>query len=55
VGSGMVTPALLTIVGCAVSWPSMARPGVPRVGLWGRIAGWIIHRPAPTLAVAPVR
>ncbi len=46
-----LTPALLAIFGTAVFWPTNVRIGELRVGLWGRIAGQIIRRPARTLAV----
>ncbi|MCQ4084091.1 efflux RND transporter permease subunit [Streptomyces sp. RB6PN25] len=42
-------PALLAILGRAVFWPSKIRPGVQKVGLWGRISGAVVQRPVATL------
>ncbi len=47
-------PALLAIFGRAVFWPSAARPGAPRNGLWGQVAGRIIRQPVGTLVVGMV-
>lgn len=47
-------PALLAIFGRATFWPSNVRPGVRRVGIWGRIAPRIVRRPALTLIVGLV-
>ncbi len=44
-------PALLAILGRAVFWPSLPRHGDNRTGLWGRVAGRIVSRPAPTLLI----
>jgi RND superfamily putative drug exporter len=44
-------PALLAIFGRAVFWPSRVRPGTSKEGLWGRIAGNLVRRPAATLVV----
>jgi RND superfamily putative drug exporter len=44
-------PALLAIFGRAVFWPSHVRPGTAKEGLWGRIAGNLVRRPAATLVV----
>jgi RND superfamily putative drug exporter len=44
-------PALLAIFGSAAFWPSNVRPGEPRIGLWGRLAGRIVQQPVPVLAV----
>lgn len=47
-------PALLAIFGRAVFWPSQPRPGVTKVGLWGRVAGRLVRKPATTLGVGVV-
>lgn len=47
-------PALLAIFGRAVFWPSNVAPGEARIGLWGRIAGRIVSKPATTLAIGVV-
>jgi len=44
-------PALLAILGRAVFWPSRPRHGQNQVGWWGRVAGRIVARPAPTLVI----
>ncbi len=44
-------PALLAIFGSAAFWPTSVRPGERRIGLWGTLAGRIVQRPAPVLAV----
>ncbi|HEX3788363.1 MAG TPA: MMPL family transporter [Pseudonocardiaceae bacterium] len=44
-------PALLAIFGRAVFWPSKAKAGTAKIGLWGRIATRIVRRPAVTLLV----
>lgn len=45
------TPALLAIFGRAAFWPSNARAGTFRPGIWGQIAGRIVRYPLPTLIV----
>ncbi|MGD0166331.1 MAG: MMPL family transporter [Gaiellaceae bacterium] len=47
-------PALLTIFGRAVFWPSHPQPGRAYRGLWGSIAGRIVRRPALTLTLGLV-
>jgi RND superfamily putative drug exporter len=47
-------PALLAILGRAVFWPSKPREGQLQAGGWGRVAGRIVSRPGPTLAVGLV-
>jgi len=42
-------PALLAIFGRAVFWPSSTAPRRHGDGLWGRIAGRLVQRPAATL------
>jgi putative drug exporter of the RND superfamily len=44
-------PALLAIFGRAVFWPSRVAPGTGKDGLWGKIAGRLVRRPAVTLAI----
>jgi len=44
-------PALLAILGRAVFWPSKTRQREHREGLWGRIAGRLVQRPALTLCI----
>lgn len=44
-------PALLAIFGSTAFWPSSVRPGEQRTGLWGTLAGRIVQRPVPVLAV----
>jgi len=45
-------PALLAVFGRAAFWPGTTRAGTgtPRAGAWSRIAGWVVRRPAVTLA-----
>jgi RND superfamily putative drug exporter len=47
-------PALLAIFGRAAFWPTRARPGQADEGLWGRIAGRLVQRPALTLVTGVV-
>ena len=48
-------PALLAILGRAVFWPSRVRStGEESFGLWGRVAGKVVSRPAPTLVAGVV-
>jgi RND superfamily putative drug exporter len=44
-------PALLSILGRAVFWPSKPRPGQAQGGLWGTVASRIVQRPVPTLVI----
>ncbi|MHB8219038.1 MAG: MMPL family transporter [Acidimicrobiales bacterium] len=44
-------PALLAIFGRAVFWPSSTSPRQHGDGLWGRIAGRLVQRPAATLGI----
>jgi putative drug exporter of the RND superfamily len=44
-------PALLAIFGRAVFWPSRVAPGTGKDGLWGKIAGRLVRRPAYTLGI----
>jgi RND superfamily putative drug exporter len=47
-------PALLAIFGRAVFWPSKVVVREHREGLWGRVAGRLVKRPALTLVVGVV-
>jgi RND superfamily putative drug exporter len=48
-------PALLTIFGRAVFWPTSTRQvGVQPVGVWGRLTGGLVRRPLVTLIVGIV-
>jgi RND superfamily putative drug exporter len=47
-------PALLAIFGRAVFWPSKLNVGTNKVGLWGRVSGRIVQRPAAALAIGLV-
>jgi RND superfamily putative drug exporter len=42
-------PALLSIFGRAVFWPSKTQSGSGKAGIWGRVAVRIIRHPVPTL------
>jgi RND superfamily putative drug exporter len=42
-------PALLSIFGRAVFWPSKTQSGAGKAGVWGRVAVRIIRHPVPTL------
>lgn len=44
-------PALLAVLGRAVFWPSRTAPRERREGLWGRVAGRLVQRPALSLSV----
>jgi putative drug exporter of the RND superfamily len=47
-------PALLAIFGRAVFWPARVAPGTGKDGLWGKIAGRLVRRPAYTLGIGLV-
>ena len=47
-------PALLAIFGRAVFWPSRVAPGTGQDGLWGKVAGRLVRRPAITLGIGLV-
>jgi len=47
-------PALLAIFGRAVFWPSKVVVREHREGLWGRVAGRLVKRPALTLLIGVV-
>jgi putative drug exporter of the RND superfamily len=42
-------PALLSVFGRAVFWPSKTQAGTGKAGVWGRVAVRIVRRPAATL------
>ncbi|HLG66964.1 MAG TPA: MMPL family transporter [Acidimicrobiales bacterium] len=44
-------PALLAVFGTAAFWPTRVVPGDGRHGLWGRVAGRLVVRPALTLGI----
>ena len=44
-------PALLAIFGRAAFWPTRVVAGDDRRGLWGRVAGRLVQRPAVTLGI----
>lgn len=44
-------PALLSILGRAVFWPSKTRKTSLKIGLWGRIADTVIKRPVTMLII----
>jgi RND superfamily putative drug exporter len=44
-------PALLAILGPAVFWPSKTAPREAHDGMWGRVAGRLVRRPARTLGI----
>jgi RND superfamily putative drug exporter len=47
-------PALLTVLGRALFWPSKTVPREHADGVWGRIAGRLVQRPAVTLVIGVV-
>jgi len=47
-------PALLAIFGRAAFWPTRVVAGDDRRGLWGRVAGRLVRRPAVTLGIGVV-
>jgi putative drug exporter of the RND superfamily len=47
-------PALLAVFGRAAFWPSKTRAGTGKVGLWGRVATRIVHRPAIPLVIGVI-
>jgi RND superfamily putative drug exporter len=42
-------PALLSIFGSALFWPSHPTTGQQTIGLWGRVAARVVRHPLPTL------
>jgi RND superfamily putative drug exporter len=47
-------PALLSVLGRAVFWPTRTHAREVREGLWGRMAGRLVQRPAVTLLLGVV-
>jgi len=47
-------PAMLSILGRAVFWPSRVRGGEKVIGFWGALADRVIKRPLVTLAIGVV-
>jgi RND superfamily putative drug exporter len=47
-------PALLAIFGKAAFWPSKPKAGGETTGLWGRIAGRLVKRPAAALLIGVI-
>jgi putative drug exporter of the RND superfamily len=47
-------PALLAILGRAAFWPSRVTPGRQSGGVWSRVAGRLVERPALTLGIGVV-
>ncbi len=47
-------PAILSILGRAVFWPTSTREGTGKVGLWGRIAARVVLKPYATLILGVV-
>jgi RND superfamily putative drug exporter len=47
-------PALLTVLGRALFWPSKTVPRPHADGVWGRIAGRLVQRPVRTLGIGVV-
>ncbi len=54
-GAGLTfLPALLTVLGRALFWPSKTLPRAHSDGVWGRIAGRLVQRPVVTLGIGVV-
>jgi putative drug exporter of the RND superfamily len=47
-------PALLAIFGKAAFWPSKPKAGASSTGIWGKIAGRVVRRPAAALLVGVI-
>lgn len=47
-------PALLSVLGRAVFWPSKTIKTAPRIGLWGKVADRVIQKPLLMLATGVV-
>ncbi len=61
IGVGMVLianltllPALLALLGRAVFWPLVPKPGQARLGVWGGVAARVVARPVLTLVFGVV-
>jgi RND superfamily putative drug exporter len=53
-GGLTLLPALLSIFGRAVFWPSKTQSGTGKAGIWGRVAVRIIRHPVPTLVTGVI-
>ena len=54
-GAGLTfLPALLTVLGRALFWPTKTAPRAHADGVWGRIAGRLVLRPLRTLVIGVV-
>ncbi len=54
-GAGLTfLPALLTVLGRALFWPSKTMPRPHADGVWGQIAGRLVQRPVVTLVIGVV-
>jgi putative drug exporter of the RND superfamily len=54
-GAGLTfLPALLTVLGRALFWPTKTAPRAHADGVWGRIAGRLVQRPVVTLCIGVV-
>jgi RND superfamily putative drug exporter len=54
-GAGLTfLPALLTVLGRALFWPTKTAPRAHADGVWGRIAGRLVQRPVVTLLIGVV-
>ncbi len=49
-----LVPALLALLGRALFWPVVPVAGQRSSGAWGRVAGRVVRRPVPALAVGAV-
>ncbi|HLX87972.1 MAG TPA: MMPL family transporter [Acidimicrobiales bacterium] len=47
-------PALLSLVGRAVFWPTRLKAGEQRQSFWGTVAGRVVRHPLPTLVIGLV-
>ena len=47
-------PALLAIFGKAAFWPTKPKAGASSTGLWGKIAGRVVRRPAAALLIGVI-
>jgi putative drug exporter of the RND superfamily len=47
-------PALLSVFGRVAFWPTKTKAGTGKAGIWGRIAGRLVRRPAIPLAIGVI-
>ena len=47
-------PAIVSVLGRAMFWPNMPRPGAPTAGRWGTVAGRVAGRPLLALGIGGV-